>query len=373
MVDATRVAVDLHVHLGRDYRGHPVKIPAAPSLTLPALLDAMPLVGLGAVGVVEGHSVHVREELDELVRQGRIQELPDGYAFGGGLVLLGVEAELPVAGEYAHFLWFPETLDDLWRFQRDVVGHLVNPCLSTPHLPMHPEALAEWGGWVIPAHIFTPFKGVLARTGALAPSGVHTVELGLSADTAMAEPIRALAQTTFVTNSDAHSLKSLGREYNELPLCKSPRALLELVAKGGILRNVGIPPALGKYHANRCRAGHDIPAGERRCPTCGGLTVGGVSTLTAHLDRGPSPRKRPPYWARVPLPLIPGIGPKTLARLRMAIGSDRYVLEHALEANLAEVVGADRARRIVLAREGRLPVSTGGAGSYGRVGPGETP
>lgn len=372
-MDEQRLAVDFHVHLGRDYLGHPVKIPAASSLTLPALLDAMPVVGLDAVGVVEGHSAHVRQELEQLVRTGRLQQLSDGYVFAGGMLLLGVEAELPVAGHYAHFLWYPETLEDLWRFQRDVTSRLQNPCLSTPHLSMDPQALAQRGGMVIPAHIFTPFKGVLARTGALAPSGVRAVELGLSADTEMAEHIAALRQTTFVTNSDAHSLKSLGREYNELPMSPSPQALLEVVAGGGVLRNVGMPPALGKYHANRCRFGHDIPPGEVRCPTCGAFTVGGVSTLIAGLDKDFSAGPRPPYWARVPLPLIPGVGPKTLARLRAHVGSDRYVLERAAESELAVVVGRDLGHRIVQARKGRLPLSAGGAGIYGRVGPESTP
>ena len=45
---------------------------------------------------------------------------------------------------------------------------------------------------------------------------IKAVELGLSADTEIADEISELKDKYFVTNSDAHSLPRIAREYNKL-------------------------------------------------------------------------------------------------------------------------------------------------------------
>ena len=42
------------------------------------------------------------------------------------------------------------------------------------------------------------------------------VELGLSSDTYLADTISELETRTFLTNSDAHSLPKIAREYNKM-------------------------------------------------------------------------------------------------------------------------------------------------------------
>ena len=79
------------------------------------------------------------------------------------------------------------------------------------------------GGLIVPAHVFTPHKGIYGSTAprmadVLDTSLVDAVELGLSSDSSMASYIRELDQTPFLTNSDAHSLGKIGREYNELQI-----------------------------------------------------------------------------------------------------------------------------------------------------------
>ena len=74
---------------------------------------------------------------------------------------------------------------------------------------------------VIPAHIWTPWYGLLGSKlgfdsleecfGGLA-STVHAVETGLSSDPAMNWPVPEMADRTIVSFPHAHSLRSLGRE-----------------------------------------------------------------------------------------------------------------------------------------------------------------
>jgi len=77
------------------------------------------------------------------------------------------------------------------------------------------------GGILIPAHIFTPHKGLYGSCAdslaeVLDPAKIMAVELGLSANTAMADRLSELQDKTFLTNSDAHSLGKIGREYQSM-------------------------------------------------------------------------------------------------------------------------------------------------------------
>ena len=73
----------------------------------------------------------------------------------------------------------------------------------------------------VPAHIFTPHKSLYGSAAkrmadVLGNKASHAagVELGLSADTLMADRIFELTEFTFLSNSDAHSLDKIAREYN---------------------------------------------------------------------------------------------------------------------------------------------------------------
>ncbi len=81
---------------------------------------------------------------------------------------------------------------------------------------------------------------------------IPAIELGLSADTEIADKLKELAKYTFLTNSDAHSLPKIGREYNiiELEEANFKEILLALQRKDGrsITANYGLDPKLGRYH-----------------------------------------------------------------------------------------------------------------------------
>ncbi|MFW9782128.1 MAG: hypothetical protein ACFFFB_07580, partial [Candidatus Heimdallarchaeota archaeon] len=91
---------------------------------------------------------------------------------------------------------------------------------------------------------------------------VHFIELGLSANTDLADRLESLSNVSFLSNSDAHSQdpRSLGREFNRLDIDNPSfdEILLALSRQNGrkIILNVGLHPKLGKYYnmfCNKCR------------------------------------------------------------------------------------------------------------------------
>jgi uncharacterized protein (TIGR00375 family) len=204
------------------------------------------------------------------------------------------------------------------------------------------------------------------------------VELGLSADTDMADMIDELAAFTLLSNSDAHSRRSIAREYNviemESPDFRELSLALRRLEWRRVVQNVGLDPRLGKYHRSFClscgRAASGAAAVEV-CPCCGsGRVVRGVwdrARQIASRDKPLHPPHRPPYVRQVPLAFIPGIGPAMLDRLIRRFGSEMNVVHRASERELASVAGERVARAIVAAREGMLSVTTGAGGFYGSV------
>jgi len=390
------VYADLHVHLG--WAGDPgrgVKIAAARDLTLANILaEARDRKGLGLVGVIDLATSGALQDLERLLEQGTVTERPGGGLAYGGLTLIpGAEVEVLHRGKPVHLLCYFRGADGLRAFAGWQAGRVKNTYLSTQRhhgttAADVVEAAAERGGVVIPAHIFTPHKATLAAAPAVSEvippelwAHVPAVELGLSADTALADELPELSRFPFVTNSDAHSLGRIGREYNQLLLAEPSfdEWLKALRGEGGrrILANYGLDPRLGKYHRTFClecgtRVDGDPPV--LRC-----LADPSHRVVLGVLDRirhyaawqegrfAREARERPPYVHQVPLSFVPGLGRQGLERLLAAFGTEMAVLHAASEHDLAEVVGPKLARRVVLAREGRLAIESGGGGIYGRV------
>lgn len=128
------------------------------------------------------------------------------------------------------------------------------------------EMITELGGIIGPAHAFTPYRAIF-RQGRFeslqdcyqdAVDKIFFLELGLSADTYLADRLESLKDITFLSNSDAHSQNpySLGREFNRF-LIEAPtfeEILLALRQKDGrkVALNVGLHPKLGKYYNMFC-------------------------------------------------------------------------------------------------------------------------
>ncbi len=382
--------MDGHIHIGRSQDGHVVKISAAPGLTLPNLLETAACVkGIDIVGVIDAAATPVLSDLDALLQSGELAEQRDGGFLYKERVTLFAGAEVEFGGPRggaAHFGAFAPDRHSLGELAAWLKARQTNPALSSQRVRTgRPSELArlvlDFGGLFIVNHAFTPHRGLYGSCVArmeemIAPELVSAVELGLSADTEMADCVGELSVFTFVTNSDAHSLPKIAREYHiaalETPTFAAYRRALARDGDERVCANVGLWPPLGKYHRAACaQCGAVWPFGATACPACGcSRSIGGVSErLTAISDRAEplSPAHRPRYIHHIPLEWIPGLGPKLYRRLLDAFGTEMAVMNDATEAGLIEVAGARMASLIVRARDGRLALESGAGGRYGKI------
>lgn len=140
-----------------------------------------------------------------------------------------------------------------------------------PRVNLPPAELADIvtdsGALIGPAHAFTPFKAIF-RQGKFATleecykdstKKVSFIELGLSANTDLADRLTCLQNITFLSNSDAHSQdpRSLGREFNRFDVDNPSFEELQLAIQRKnnrkIILNVGLHPKLGKYYNMFCK------------------------------------------------------------------------------------------------------------------------
>lgn len=386
---------DLHVHIGRSTSGRPVKITAARDLTFENIArECATRKGIDVVGVVDCASPPVLEDIHALVESGEMVEQP-----GGGLryldqvtVILAAEFETyEEGGGQSHHVSYFASVEALQGFSDALAGHVTNMELSSQACRLPARQLLElalrFDAIFVPAHCFTPHRSpygaCVDRLGEMfgdAWERVVAIELGLSADSFLADTIGELSEKSFLSNSDAHSLPKIGREYTiiEMQAPTFEEFAMALRREDGreIAANFGLDPRLGKYHRTFCEdceriAQSDPPVLE--CEACGSenVTRGVLDRIVqiADFDEPRSPEHRPPYQYQVPLQFVPGVGAVTLSKLINRFGSEMAVLHEAGPEELAQAVGAKIAMLIVHARQGTLPLSAGGGGRYGRAAP----
>ena len=240
-------------------------------------------------------------------------------------------------------------------FSHWLSGHLKNIHLSSQRIYVSGKELQqkvkELGGLFIPAHVFTPYKSLYGKgvkyslTEVFDPEYIDGIELGLSSDTYMADGITELHSYTFLSNSDAHSLGKIAREYqiismNEPTFSELKKALSQEDGRG-IVANFGLDPLLGKYHQTVCeKCQEPFKPEEEICPNCGhGKYVKGVADRIAELSTSKrEPPNRPPYIYQIPLEFIPGLGPKLRGKLLNHFGTEMAILHEVSFEHLQEVV-----------------------------------
>jgi uncharacterized protein (TIGR00375 family) len=385
------VFADLHVHIGRTDEGVPVKISGSRDLTFRNIAqEASERKGLDIVGIIDCHSPAVQADIARLLDRGEMQELPGGgIRYRNTTIILGSEIEVRDPGTRPfHLLAYLPDFASMRRFTGWLKRHMANVTLSSQRVRVTARELqrevTERGGILIPAHVFTPHRGLLGAgcermAQLLDPERIAAVELGLSADTELAGWIAELDPYTFVTNSDAHSPAKIGREYNRLAVERPDYAELVKALRRedgrAVSGNFGLNPRLGKYHRTYCAACDaildDAERSIARCARCGGTNiVQGVMDRVLSIADRPAPHVpawKPPYIYQVPLEFIPGLGRATLNRLLDRFGTEMNILHHASYGELADAAGETIAGMIVQAREGRLAIGSGGGGKYGKV------
>ena len=391
------VFADLHVHIGRSETGKPIKITAARSLNFANIAkECAERKGISIVGIIDCASPYVIEDIEKFLQSGDAYELEDGGIIYKDKVciLLGSEVETSEVSRNgkcgsAHNVCFFPHLNDIKAFSREMSTHIKNITLSTQRSDISGYELIDiverYNGILIPAHIFTPFKSYYGNCADRIKDifkekydKIFAVELGLSSDTFLADMISELEGKTFVTNSDAHSLPKIAREYNKMQVedISFKEVVKALKNEDGrkILANYGLDPKLGKYHRTHCdNCDSTIETREpvEVCPKCGSnkVTFGVFDRIELIKDKETtqSPENRPPYVYQVPLNFIPGVGGKTIEKLLDTFETEMNILHKLSEDDIEAVVGEKVARNIVNAREGKAKVEAGGGGNYGKV------
>lgn len=385
--------VDLHVHIGRSSGGREIKKATANNLTFENIAhESFYRKGIDVIGVVDCISPYVLEDIDTLLeREELIEKKEGGMEYRKGQVLiLGAEIEThEAAGCSSHSLCFFATLKQVKDFSGEMSKHMKNirTCCTMSRLTGQElfRIVDCFGGIYIPAHAFTPHKSFY---GNCCDSLHHifdddsfekipAIELGLSADSMMASHLSELDGKSFISNSDAHSLMKMGREYNifEMEDANFGEVLRALQGKSRrkVKANYGLNPKLGKYHRTYCLVCDTVIQGGPpvlKCPVSERhpVIVGVKDRLEMIKDREHEKMEnRPPYHYQIPLEFLPKVGPKTIDRLISHFGNEMRILHEASLKELSKVVKEDIANNIVLGREGKLGIEAGGGGVYGKI------
>ena len=386
--------MDFHVHIGRSNSGAPVKITASRDLTFANIAqECKHRKGIDIVGIVDCASPEVIDDISQLINSGEMKPLKEGGLIYQDKVtiILGSEIETKEAnGGLSHQIAFFPYFEDVKEFSKTLSHLVTNVSLSSQNCKISAQEffkiINRIGGILIPAHVFTPHKSVYGKCvkrlkemfSRATLKKIPAIELGLSADTEIADHLKELAEYTFLTNSDAHSLPKIGREYNiiELEEANFKEILLALQRKEGrrIIANYGLDPKLGRYHRTFCEVCNYIATSNPpvyKCEKCGSdKIVKGVFDRIVEIgdyQQSISPSHRPPYYHQVPLEFVPGVGKKTLNKLFDYFGTEMNILHKASYQEISQVVGFEIAKNIILARKGLLKLSPGGGGKYGKV------
>ena len=249
-----------------------------------------------------------------------------------------------------------------------------------------------------PAHAFTPYTAMYAYYESLndcygeLADYIPFVELGLSADTDLADKIGELHRLTFLSNSDCHSPHParIAREFNRFEVKDATyqeikKAILRINGNKPVL-NVGLPPQEGKYHESACRScytHYTLEEAKRRkwkC-SCGKRIKIGVKDRIndkANFVETKHPDHRPAYVHLIPLTEIitKAVGQKnpftqTVNHRWSELVSDfKSEINVLLEADINEVskkTAPAIAEAVQAFREKKVIIHPGGGGEYGKI------
>lgn len=252
------------------------------------------------------------------------------------------------------------------------------------------ELVRQYDCLIGPAHAFTPWTGMYKSFDSIYDcyeKKVDFVELGLSADTDMADKVGELKDFTFLSNSDAHSPwpHRLGREFNQIELKDiSFSSIKHAIKHSDIKANYGLFPNLGKYHMTACtkcfKLIDPVNAKENKMKcVCGGRIKKGVDYRISEIsdyDKPHHPDFRPPYVHLMPLAeLISAIYDKGVTTKTVQNIWQKLVDNFASEINVLinceisdiEKIDLKVSKAIESFRNNSVNVIPGGGGKYGEI------
>ncbi|MEA3255640.1 MAG: TIGR00375 family protein [Candidatus Altiarchaeota archaeon] len=382
--------VDFHIH--SKYSGGTSKSMELPLIAKQAELKGLHLVGTGDA-LNPSWMRHMKHNLSE--------EEEGVYSIKKSMTRFLVTTEVEDSKRVHHVILFPSIssaeslMEEFRHFSSDIERD------GRPHLRLNGEQIVDYakeaGALVGPAHAFTPWTAMYKEYDSISgcygdnTKEIKFLELGLSADTSMADRIPELEDITFMTNSDAHSPwpQRLGREFNrvsikELSFNEINKAI-ERKGDGKFILNVGLNPREGKYHLTACSRCflrfrlEDALKLKWRCPECRGLIKKGVSDRINELatrDKPLHPGHRPGYIHILPLAEVISLatGIRTLNSKTIGDRWDKLVENFRTEINVLVDIDVDEIKKVDPSvgkiidrfRTGRMRYVAGGGGQYGR-------
>ncbi|MEK7503720.1 MAG: endonuclease Q family protein, partial [Patescibacteria group bacterium] len=252
--------------------------------------------------------------------------------------------------------------------------------------------------FIVPAHAWTPWFSIFGSKSGFDSieecfeeysKYIYAIETGLSSDPLMNWRLSALDKVALISNSDAHSPRKLGREANVFDTNLSYDAIVGAIKSKDpkkFLYTIEFFPEEGKYHYDGHRTcGISLTPSESKkynniCPTCGKpLVIGVMNRVESLADRkqGFHPNGAIPFKSLVPLEEIiaESLGVTTASKrvgieynnLIKKLGSELNIL---LEASKQDLIGAtlpEIAEGIIRVREGKVSITPGYDGVYGKV------
>lgn len=250
----------------------------------------------------------------------------------------------------------------------------------------------------IPAHIWTPwfamfgsksgFDSIQETFGELA-SEIKAIETGLSSDPFMNWRVSDLDGLTLVSNSDAHSPRTLGREANLINCELSYSELFEAISTNDkrFEGTIEFYPQEGKYHYDGHRkcdvvfSPQETKKHNNICPKCGKPLVLGVDHRVDQLaDRLPSfrPKNHKKMEYIIPLPEmiaqsvgVKGTQTKTVQKIYWQmleqLGSEFQILRQLKIGEIKQVGFPVLAEAIRRMRSGEIRIKPGYDGVYGEI------
>lgn len=254
---------------------------------------------------------------------------------------------------------------------------------------------------LVPAHAWTPHFGVFGSLsgfdsledafGSMAKH-IFAIETGLSSDPKMNWQVPALDKITLISNSDAHSLRKLGREANVFEIDENKLSYKEVIRvirqhkPSEFIETLEFFPEEGKYHHD----GHAdckfscTPEETKKlsglCPVCGKKLLRGVlyraEELAIGREYGFKPKTAVPFRSIIPLEEIIaetlGVGTaskKVLAQFEAMVA---HIPEFTLlldtdPEEIARLSSPAIAESVMRVRQGQVHIAPGYDGVFGKI------
>jgi uncharacterized protein (TIGR00375 family) len=251
---------------------------------------------------------------------------------------------------------------------------------------------------LVPAHAWTPWFSIFGSKSGFDSieecfgdysKHIFAIETGLSSNPEMNARVSALDAVTLISNSDAHSLRKLGREANVFEAEMDYFEITDIIKtndRDRFLYTIEFFPEEGKYHGDGHRTcgvaftPEETNEAKGICPKCKKpLTIGVLNRVMELTDREPeyAPKDRVASRSIIPLEEIisavlkKGVSTKTVQKEYMRLvktsGSEFRILLDMNLKELSEICSDRLTEAIIRVREGNISITPGFDGEFGKI------